>query len=102
MNEVTWTHGHYLIFFLPLLVSINGCCLLMHVFLILRDSNSRTDYFQEEGNDSIHGGIFSFKEVSEVFEEKPKNEPKNYDKKWDTCYIYMSWSKSKMRKIGAT
>ena len=94
VNGVTWTHGHYLIFFLPLLLSINGCCLLMHVFLIFRDSNSRTDYFQEEGSDSIHGGIFSFKEVSEVFEEEPK--------KWDTCCIYISWSKSKMRKIGAT
>lgn len=46
----------------------------------MRDSNSRMDYFQEEGNDSIHGGIFSFKEVSEVFEGEPK--------KWDTCYIY--------------
>lgn len=53
INWVKWTHGHYLVVFLPLLLSSIECCLLLYVFLILQDSNSRTNYFQEEGNDSI-------------------------------------------------
>ena len=47
INWVKWTHGHYLVLFLPLLLSINGSFLLMNNFLILRDSNSRTNCFQE-------------------------------------------------------
>ncbi|KAH0649114.1 hypothetical protein KY290_032505 [Solanum tuberosum] len=50
INWVKWTHGHYLVLLLPLLLSSNGCCLLIHIFLILRDLNSRMNCFQEEGN----------------------------------------------------
>lgn len=53
INWVKSTHGHYLVLFLPLLLFINGCCLLIYTFLFLRDFKLRTNCFQKEGNDSI-------------------------------------------------
>lgn len=57
LNWIKWTYGHYLVLFLPSLFMNSGCTLLMLVHLILHGLNSRINFLQEEGNDSIHGSM---------------------------------------------
>lgn len=61
INWVKLTHCYYLVLFLLLLLSSNGCRLLMHIFQIFRDINSRKNCLKDQGNDSIHVSLLLLK-----------------------------------------
>ncbi|XP_070012346.1 uncharacterized protein [Nicotiana sylvestris] len=69
IDWVKWTHCHYLILFL-LFFQISGYHLLVRVFFFLQGQNSRTNFLQEEGNDSILGSSTLFKDMDEAFESQ--------------------------------